>query len=76
MTHNNDDKPEVIDPDDPRYKDDSYFNRSPEEQQRSRFENDRKIKYYSFGCTPFGCGCLPAVAVIALIITWLISLMS
>lgn len=74
MTNN--DQPEVIDPNDPRYKDDDYFKHSPSEHQRSRFEQDRKIKYYSFGCTPFGCGCLPVVAIIALVITWLISFIS
>lgn len=67
-------QPEVIDSDDPRYKDDTYFKPSIEAQRKSQFEKERHVKYYTFGgCFPVGCGCLPLIAVIALIITWLIS---
>ena len=45
MTNN--DQPEVIDPNDPRYKDDDYFKHSPSEHQRSRFEQDRNCLLYT-----------------------------
>ncbi|GEP79262.1 hypothetical protein [Staphylococcus carnosus] len=72
-----DEQPEVIDPEDPRYKDDTYFQPTHSNQQKSDFENQRRIKYYSFGgCFPIGCGCLPILIILSFLITWLLNLMN
>ena len=69
--------PEVIDPKDPRYKDDTYFHPDPSDNRQPHFENERRFKYYSFGgCFPIGCGCLPFFIIISILITWLLNLIN
>ncbi|MBX5319292.1 MULTISPECIES: hypothetical protein [Staphylococcus] len=52
------DKIEVIDPDDSRYKDDDYFKNHQSTYKHHQYENGKTInKTYSYGCTHTGCGC-------------------
>ena len=51
-------KVEVIDPSDMRYKDDEYFKSNQHTNEDYQFEDERIIKKtYSYGCTHTGCGC-------------------
>ncbi|WP_436860169.1 hypothetical protein [Staphylococcus caeli] len=65
-----DQQPEVIDPKDQRYKDDSYFKQG---QQQFNTTSPRGSYHYSknigCGCGPFGClsGCMTLVLLSALI---------
>ncbi|UEX89667.1 hypothetical protein [Staphylococcus ratti] len=78
--HFSNDEPEVIDPDDPRYKRPEDFHRQNNRSQERDFYNEdsrggRHIYYQSYGCTPFGClpGCLVSI-VISIILTILLNM--
>lgn len=70
--HNySDEKIEVIDPSDDRYKGDDYFNKNSS-------QNNQNLKTfnqtYSYGCTHLGCGCMLGCLTISLI-SFLLSLL-
>ncbi|MBI5974082.1 hypothetical protein HHH54_00550 [Staphylococcus sp. H16/1A] len=71
-----DDRQEVIDPDDPRYRRPEDFNRDPYDQQRGRFGGPGQFYYRSVGCTPIGCfpGCLISI-ILSIILTVLLNLL-
>ena len=66
-----DEKIEVIDPSDDRYKGDDYFNKNSS-------QNNQNLKTfnqtYSYGCTHSGCGCILGCLTISLI-SFLLSLL-
>ncbi|MDG0859310.1 hypothetical protein [Staphylococcus equorum] len=63
--HNySDEKIEVIDPSDDRYKGDDYFNKNSSQNNQT----------YSYGCTHSGCGCMLGCLTISLI-SFLLSLL-
>ena len=70
--HNySDEKIEVIDPSDDRYKRDDYFNKNSS-------QNNQNLKTfnqtYSYGCVHSGCGCMLGCLIISLI-SFLLSLL-
>ncbi|AJC96697.1 hypothetical protein NQ016_01320 [Staphylococcus hyicus] len=82
MRYSND-KPEVIDPDDPRYRRPDDFNQhngrhNDQDFYNGRYQdynnNERHIYYRSYGCTP-GCfpGCLFSI-ILSIILTLLLNM--
>lgn len=77
-------QPEVIDPDDPRYKRPDDFNRKQDHYSNQDMFNDRfkenhrdgrHIYYRSYGCTPVGCfpGCLLSI-ILSILLTFLLNM--
>ncbi|EKU48488.1 hypothetical protein [Staphylococcus massiliensis] len=80
-----DDEPEVIDPDDPRYRRPEDSNRRDEYRDDyhredpygydDRQRNGSGMYYSSFGCMPFGCGgggCLISI-ILSILLTLLLN---
>lgn len=70
MTYSNE-RPEVIEPNDPRYKRPEDFDQSYENHQ----QHTHHIHTRSFGCTPIGClpGCLFSI-ILSILLTILLNL--
>ncbi|MGV3243452.1 hypothetical protein [Staphylococcus sp. 11261D007BR] len=69
-------EPEVIDPDDPRYRHPDDFNRQRNNQYEHHRPQGGRFYYKSVGCTPIGCfpGCLFSI-IISIILTFLLNML-
>ncbi|MFI9032325.1 hypothetical protein ACIGHE_05510 [Staphylococcus pasteuri] len=72
MNNNEENNVEVIDPTDPRYKDEEHFHQNIQDDSKKRYQT------YSYGCTQTGCGCTMGCGtlmfisfIITMIIYWL-----
>lgn len=69
-------KVEVIDPSDQRYKDEDYFKNHKKSNEYHQYKDNKTIrKTYSYGCTHTGCGCsigCMTIMVISFLLTMLI----
>ncbi|MCG1148040.1 hypothetical protein K4R44_06350 [Staphylococcus epidermidis] len=67
--NHSDEKIEVIDPSDDRYKRDDYFNKNSS-------QNNQNLKTfnqtYSYGCAHSGCGCMLGCLIISFLLSLLI----
>ncbi|GGI30061.1 hypothetical protein J8H63_02320 [Staphylococcus chromogenes] len=77
-------QPEVIDPDDPRYRRPDDFNRNHgRDSNQDMFDNryldsqrgGRHFYYRSYGCTPIGCfpGCLISL-ILSILLTFMLNM--
>ncbi|MRF37473.1 hypothetical protein BU096_07545 [Staphylococcus xylosus] len=68
MSNNN--NPEVIDPDDQRYKDKDYFNKKNQGiPTNKRHQSLNYTKHIGCGCGPLGCfgGCFTSIIIFSLV---------
>ena len=72
----NDKHPEVIDPDDKRYKDDDYFKQNKNPSQKNRYQSFNYNRQVGCHLGPFGClgGCVSLILLFSLI-SYLVSLL-
>lgn len=65
----NNKQPEVIDPEDKRYKDDDYFKQTKEHSQKNPYQSFNYNKHIGCHLGPFGClgGCLSIILLLSFI---------
>ncbi|MCE5034780.1 MULTISPECIES: hypothetical protein [Staphylococcus] len=68
--------PEVIDPEDKRYKDDDYFKETKESSQKNPYQPFNYNKHIGCHLGPFGClgGCFSIILLLSFI-SYLVSLL-